>query len=256
MSEKKEPRIYQATHDRAAKVKAIADQIGFDGKGKKEKQFSPLVEALNREKVFTAQGKDWNTKKAKTFWDSKVVVLQEDAKQDTDSESSDGSEKERSLATDDTARQEQQAEYQSGVLHEDAKQDTAPESSDGSEIEDSLVTDDTARQEEVVTQSNAVVLQENVVNELMEMLRWWKEDRMNIAQEIPMVTARPEFDREETATKTLRISNKLMLAAEKKAKAERALTGGSFSSLVEFLLWRYVGSGEEFLRTERDQDTE
>jgi hypothetical protein len=88
------------------------------------------------------------------------------------------------------------------------------------------------------------------VSTMKDMIQWWEEN-----QGRPKLTeVRPEFDRSETAVKTLRISKTLCEAAEEKAAKDRALTRGSFSGLVEYLLWSYLDRDEKFLRKEQPND--
>jgi hypothetical protein len=62
---------------------------------------------------------------------------------------------------------------------------------------------------------------------------------------------KPDFARGETCTKTIRLSTAMVEAAERKARTQdKAVTHGSFSGLVEYLLWRYLDSSPDYLKRE------
>ena len=64
------------------------------------------------------------------------------------------------------------------------------------------------------------------------------------------LTERPRFKRAATITKTIRLSETLVEDAQGLCEKQRAVTGGSFSGLVELLLWRYLGSDPKYLQEE------
>jgi hypothetical protein len=111
---------------------------------------------------------------------------------------------------------------------------------------------------EHVTHGTPVVLQADDMNDLMDMLTWWRSGgakgmQVAQAQQAGEIMVKPDFIRDETCTKTIRLSTAMVEAAERKARTQdKARTHGSFSGLVEYLLWRYLDSSEEFLK--RDDD--
>jgi hypothetical protein len=92
--------------------------------------------------------------------------------------------------------------------------------------------------------------------ELTELLDWWrprKEELSKMAPSIEPPMARPIFKRgggakgPKTITKTIRLSPELVARAVAEAKKQRATTGGTFSELVELLLWRFVGRPDDLV---------
>jgi hypothetical protein len=65
---------------------------------------------------------------------------------------------------------------------------------------------------------------------------------------VPAWEVRPVFKGERKNTGVL-VNREILDRAAAKAKTEKARTGGSLSSLVELLLWFYVGSPDELLAT-------
>jgi hypothetical protein len=108
------------------------------------------------------------------------------------------------------------------------------------------------KKNEPTTQVQAPVspLNESTAAELVEMLQWWKahKDGFTAMTDAPQkLETRPTFQRTRTATKTIRVSEELIKRAEKEARRQKALTGGSLSGLIEVLLWRFLGSPDDLI---------
>ncbi|MFZ5868558.1 MAG: hypothetical protein ACOYXY_21920 [Thermodesulfobacteriota bacterium] len=80
---------------------------------------------------------------------------------------------------------------------------------------------------------------------LLEMAAWWKRNRDKML--MPLPGTRPIFHRKKSVLRSVRLDERLIKAAEKKAKEERATTGGGFNQLVELLVWQWLGRPTEFL---------
>ena len=65
---------------------------------------------------------------------------------------------------------------------------------------------------------------------------------------------RPEFKRGKTTTRSVRLSKDMLKAAEKKARQEKIRTGGSFNSLVEWLIWQYLDRDAKFIEPVRNEE--
>lgn len=103
-----------------------------------------------------------------------------------------------------------------------------------------------------VTQEKTPILQfdESVTSEIMEMLKWWKENKDSVsqAQASPQtIEVKPRFKRDRTVTKTVRLGAELAKRAERAALVHKALTGGSLSGLFEVLVWRFLGCPEDLV---------
>ncbi|MFC1836647.1 hypothetical protein ACFL2Q_18300 [Thermodesulfobacteriota bacterium] len=79
---------------------------------------------------------------------------------------------------------------------------------------------------------------------LSDMLKWW---RARESGEVTTSEIRPEFRRKDTIPKSVRLDRKMAKAAEQKAKQDKIRTGGTFNSLVEVLIWEYLGKDKDFL---------
>jgi len=61
------------------------------------------------------------------------------------------------------------------------------------------------------------------------------------------VIERPRFRRDQTATRTIRLSKRMIKLAEQRAKRFKHVSGGTFSGLVELLLFEELGQPEELV---------
>ena len=85
------------------------------------------------------------------------------------------------------------------------------------------------------------------VQALMEVVAWWRDHKGEVQMPIPMAAQAPSFRRKGTTTRSVRIAADMLEAAVKKAREEKGRTGGTFNSLVEVLLWEFLGRPEEFV---------
>jgi len=83
------------------------------------------------------------------------------------------------------------------------------------------------------------------VEVLMEIVEWWKAQKTE--KELIKTELVPRFKRTKTATRSVRLDQALLEAAEKKARKDRARTGGNFNSLVEVLVWQYLGRPSKYV---------
>ncbi len=82
------------------------------------------------------------------------------------------------------------------------------------------------------------------VEVLMEIVEWWKTRKLENEMSIEPA---PKFIRKKTATRSVRLDNGMLEAAEKKARKDRAGTGGTFNGLIEVLVWRYLGCPSKYI---------
>lgn len=91
---------------------------------------------------------------------------------------------------------------------------------------------------------------ETTAIELAQMLEWWKahKDGLETLMESPQsAETRPTFKRDRTVTKTVRLAAQLVERAEKEARRQKNISGGSLSGLVEVLLWRFLGCPNDLI---------
>lgn len=84
-----------------------------------------------------------------------------------------------------------------------------------------------------------------LVEDLTKMVNEWKQ-----AEATPQTTGerRPKFKRgADTSTRTVRLGNQLIRDAERYAEKHKRETGGTFSGLVELLLWERLGRSSKYL---------
>jgi len=80
--------------------------------------------------------------------------------------------------------------------------------------------------------------------DLAELLTWWKEEKTHVG----LMEVRPEFKPDLPYKSTgIRVRKEILTRAMEKAKRQRLKSGGSISSLVEVLLWEYIGSPADLL---------
>jgi hypothetical protein len=87
------------------------------------------------------------------------------------------------------------------------------------------------------------------VEALKEIVTWWRERKEEPT--IPVSAQYPQFKKSEKPhTRSIRIDAALLKAAEQKAKIEKSRTGGNFNSLVNVLIWQFLGCPKEFIEEE------
>ncbi len=83
------------------------------------------------------------------------------------------------------------------------------------------------------------------VETLKEMAAWWRERK---GESMPLVEQYPIFKRTgDPITRSVRMDGGLIELATKKAREDKARTGGNFNSLVTVLLWEYCGRPKEYV---------
>ena len=85
--------------------------------------------------------------------------------------------------------------------------------------------------------------------DLNAMLDWWRHHRND---PLMGIQTRPIFRGTRKNTGIV-VNESILEQAVTRAKKEKALTGGSISSLVEILLWRYIGEPVDVLDIPTDQ---
>ncbi|MEI7450688.1 MAG: hypothetical protein WCJ75_13805 [Desulfomonile sp.] len=81
---------------------------------------------------------------------------------------------------------------------------------------------------------------------LREVAAWWREGNGRLVQE-RQGGERPDLAGPRRIA-SIRICEPLHKASVIKAKADNARTGGSFSGLVQFLLWQYLDFDDSLLK--------
>lgn len=206
------------TPDIIEQIRQIAAETGLQGKWK------PLCHELTALGITTPRGATFSTQNLRQFCDrcglfkDQTVVTQE-----------------RTPVTQERGEAEDSGIQRQAVLTQEGQSERT---SDGA----SPVT------QEKTHDSALAAFTDDTVNELLQMLDWWRERKdQSLSDEAP-IQERPVFKRgADTTTKTIRIGKELFRDAERKAKKERALTGGTFSGLVELLLWKHLGFDPKYL---------
>ncbi len=91
------------------------------------------------------------------------------------------------------------------------------------------------------------------IEELERMLQWWRQEQATTVEDTGK--PRPKFKRgKDTTTRTVRLGTALIKDAEKYAKKHEAETGGTFSGLVELLLWERLGKKSKHIIVKKDSD--
>jgi hypothetical protein len=96
----------------------------------------------------------------------------------------------------------------------------------------SIPADDTR---EVTSETNTHQFQPDEIVVLREIIQAYRANKLDLA------LLRPRFKQPRTNSGIL-LNDEIKKRALEKAKADPDATGGSLSSLVEVLLWRYLGS--------------
>jgi hypothetical protein len=89
--------------------------------------------------------------------------------------------------------------------------------------------------QEVTPEKTTVPLQFHEIEVLREIIQTYRANQLDLS------LGRPRFKKPRSNSGIL-LNNEIRRRALEKAKADPDATGGSLSSLVEVLLWRYVGS--------------
>ncbi len=205
--------MHEKTPEVKEKIRRVAKERGL------QKQWKALSEQLNRRRIRTVTGLKWKPLNLELFCTAHALF--EDAPLSNTNEA-------ESLTPDAKLGRPTQLAARDGaapVIQEQfhvTHRDTPPRQFD-----------------------------DNTINEFMQMLEWWKARKDQLLLSAASVQERPVFNRgADTITKTIRIGKELFKDAEKLAKKERALTGGTFSGLVELLLWKHLGCNDKYLRKE------
>jgi hypothetical protein len=73
------------------------------------------------------------------------------------------------------------------------------------------------------------------------MARWWEKYRDKAL--LPLPNVRPVFHRKKSVLRSVRLDERLVEAVKEKAETERT----DFNSVVQLLLWTWIGAPPEFL---------
>jgi hypothetical protein len=85
--------------------------------------------------------------------------------------------------------------------------------------------------------------------DITEVITWYKNTKGAEHPMEPQQTRRPVF-KGETGNTGIKINKEIMAEAKAKLKTENSQVGKSFSALVEFLVWKYIGSPPELVSGE------
>jgi hypothetical protein len=96
--------------------------------------------------------------------------------------------------------------------------------------------------------SGRVELDATTLDELLAMLVWWKRHGKHAVSPATPVPVRPDFCRDSIVTKRISMNAQLWADADAVAKKQQELSGGTLSGLLEFLLWRHLGSADKYLK--------
>ena len=105
----------------------------------------------------------------------------------------------------------------------------------------------TKKEELLMSEEHKAQLRDFVGDGTMRALHsWWKETK----GALPVTEIRPTFKKvgdKPMYQTAVYLNRQIYERAVEQLKADKQRTGGSFSSLVELLLWQYVGSPEDLL---------
>lgn len=135
----------------------------------------------------------------------------------------------------------------------------APIVPDMASVTQSVFVEHTKPESDLVPQSVAVPqLDDHMLSALGEIVAWWdnrKEGGLSMDMELPIDGLRPDFSREATEARSIRMDKRLWSRAKKLAESRkfRGVTGGNVNGLCEWLIWRFCGSPQDLLKpTEPD----
>jgi hypothetical protein len=86
------------------------------------------------------------------------------------------------------------------------------------------------------------------LDDVIAMLEWWRERENASPDHGPDLKTLPTFRTDAVVRKTVRLNADLYAEAEAKASEDDAPSGGTFSGLVEYLLWKHLGSDRKHLK--------
>jgi hypothetical protein len=244
-----------------AKIEAKAKEIRFSGKA-----WAKLMKALNKDGVGDLDDKPWTKESLRAFCEQHKILeavtgrpSKPKSKEMSIEGRKDGGESAPSNGATDTG--------QEIVAEDEEKSKTPPEPKSTAEKVNPGSTNmrnhESASADATLPGAPPEPLDDQTIADLRAMLKWWKESAASPSQVITPahsglanITARPAFKRsggggERTPTKTIRLGAEMVQRAEKAAKKHKAVTGGTFSGLVEVLIWQYLGCPDDLL-----QDTE
>jgi len=93
-----------------------------------------------------------------------------------------------------------------------------------------------------------VELDQDTLNELLAMVAWWKAHKEHLTDPNTPVLLRPQFTHKHLQTKRIALNGALWAEAEDAAKKQAEISGGTLPGLVEYLLWRHLGSPKKHLK--------
>lgn len=103
------------------------------------------------------------------------------------------------------------------------------------------------------TQSETKIYTQIEISDLREMIQQIVNETIseklgNASERLELkVGLRPIFRRENTIARSIRLGKGLSERSEKKAKQDRAVSGGTLNGLVEYLLWQYLGKPDDLI---------
>lgn len=93
-----------------------------------------------------------------------------------------------------------------------------------------------------------VEFDQDTLNEVLAMVAWWKRNKRYLTESETGTIPRPSFAREHLRTRRIALDAKLWEDAEDAAREQPGISGGTLSGLVEYLLWRHLGSQEKYVK--------
>jgi hypothetical protein len=86
---------------------------------------------------------------------------------------------------------------------------------------------------------------EDAIKALEEFAQWWQKAKPALRS---LGVGAPRFKKGRVVARTLKLNEDIVRAAEEKAAREKALTGGDLASLIEILLWEYIGKPQHLIQ--------
>jgi hypothetical protein len=178
-----------------------------------------IADALNVEGVVTSQGKPWTAGNV-SAWLTRHKGLVTESRPDT---------------------------KPSGEVTESQKDTNVPPEVIESQGDTSTEPEVTESQEPTTAGDDALAVLAELYRsgKITEVISWYEATKGEAGM-IQAIERRPMFKGERRNT-GIKLSKSILDAAVAKCKTEPQRVGGSFSQLVEYLLWRYIGSPAEMV---------
>ncbi|MBM3300540.1 MAG: hypothetical protein FJY85_11350 [Deltaproteobacteria bacterium] len=249
-------------HPRTDEVVDQVRQIGNETGLLRDRKWAQLAEALNARGITTPGGPPWTGSYLATFVKREGLIALSVTEHDA------------VLATTEPASTNEPVTYNSHTTTHREVQDTVTQANTDHQVLEahteahipnvqdnvlpSRTLDEMPEGELPLSKTSPVLfahaeshtdLDPETIQGLKDMLAWWRSRK---DKPMELIKDRPLFHRDPSVTRSVRISKDLALDAERYALKHVGETGGSFSGLVEILLWLHLGSNRKYLKKDRD----